>query len=65
MRRTGWILVTVALLLTWCWSVAGAAIQINAWSGLSGDDKGRWEEMIKGFNASQNCLLYTSDAADE
>jgi multiple sugar transport system substrate-binding protein len=32
---------------------APAGVKINAWSGLSGDDKGRWEEMIKAFNASQ------------
>ena len=32
---------------------APAQVKINAWSGLSGDDKGRWEEMIRAFNASQ------------
>jgi multiple sugar transport system substrate-binding protein len=53
MRRTGWVIGLGALLAAWCWSSADAAIKINAWSGLSGDDKGRWEEMIKAFNASQ------------
>ena len=53
MRRTGWVIGLVALLAAWCWSSADAATKINAWSGLSGDDKGRWEEMIKAFNASQ------------
>lgn len=53
MRRSGYVLAALALLLAWGWTSADAAIQINAWSGLSGDDKGRWEEMIKGFNASQ------------
>jgi multiple sugar transport system substrate-binding protein len=31
-----------------------AAIKINAWTGLTGDDKGRFEEMIKAFNSSQS-----------
>ena len=53
MRRTGWVIGVVALLAAWSWSTAQAATKINAWSGLSGDDKGRWEEMIKAFNASQ------------
>lgn len=53
MRRTGWVMGLVALLAAWSWSTAQAATKINAWSGLSGDDKGRWEEMIKAFNASQ------------
>jgi multiple sugar transport system substrate-binding protein len=33
---------------------AQAAIKINAWTGLTGDDKGRFEEMIKAFNSSQS-----------
>lgn len=53
MRRTGWVIGVAALLAAWGWSGAQAATKINAWSGLSGDDKGRWEEMIKAFNASQ------------
>jgi multiple sugar transport system substrate-binding protein len=53
MRRGAWIIAAVAWLAAWGWSSADAAIRINAWSGLSGDDKGRWEEMIRGFNASQ------------
>jgi multiple sugar transport system substrate-binding protein len=53
MRRVAWTLVVLVLLVAWNVSSAQAAIQINAWSGLSGDDKGRWEEMIKGFNSSQ------------
>jgi multiple sugar transport system substrate-binding protein len=32
---------------------ATAAVKINVWTGLSGDDKGRFEEMIKAFNTSQ------------
>lgn len=53
MRHWGWVIGLMALLVAWGSSRAEAAIKINAWSGLSGDDKGRWEEMIKGFNASQ------------
>ncbi len=53
MRRWGWVIGLMALLVAWGSSRADAAIKINAWSGLSGDDKGRWEEMIKAFNASQ------------
>jgi multiple sugar transport system substrate-binding protein len=34
-------------------SEAAAGVKINAWTGLTGDDKGRFEEMIKAFNASQ------------
>ena len=30
-----------------------AAVKINAWTGLTGDDKGRFEEMSKAFNSSQ------------
>jgi len=32
---------------------ASAAVKVNVWTGLSGDDKGRFEEMIKAFNGSQ------------
>jgi hypothetical protein len=53
MRRVGLVVGVIILVATWSWSTAQAAIQVNAWSGLSGDDKGRWEEMIKAFNASQ------------
>ena len=53
MRRTGWVIGVVVLLSAWGWSSTQAATKINAWSGLSGDDKGRWEEMIRAFNASQ------------
>src|SRR3990172_12050295 len=53
MRRWGWVIGLMALLVAWGSSRADAATKINAWSGLSGDDKGRWEEMIKAFNASQ------------
>jgi multiple sugar transport system substrate-binding protein len=31
----------------------GAAVKVNAWTGLTGDDRGRFEEMIKAFNGSQ------------
>jgi multiple sugar transport system substrate-binding protein len=51
--RIRWaVLVAVVLVL----SVAGGAaagVKINVWTGLSGDDKGRFEEMIKAFNSSQ------------
>jgi len=53
MRRWGWVIGLMALLVAWGSSRADAATKINAWSGLSGDDKGRWEEMIRAFNASQ------------
>ena len=51
--RTGWTVV-VAMLLTLALATgATAAVKINVWTGLSGDDKGRFEEMIKAFNTSQ------------
>ncbi|MBI2115964.1 MAG: extracellular solute-binding protein, partial [candidate division NC10 bacterium] len=45
--------VLAVMLVAGAWMTAQAATQVNAWSGLSGDDKGRWEEMIRAFNASQ------------
>jgi multiple sugar transport system substrate-binding protein len=45
--------VLVAILALSLASGAAAGVKINAWTGLSGDDKGRFEEMIKAFNASQ------------
>ena len=33
---------------------AAAGLKINVWTGLSGDDKGRFEEMTKAFNGSQS-----------
>jgi multiple sugar transport system substrate-binding protein len=45
--------VLVAILVLCLASGAAAGVKINAWTGLSGDDKGRFEEMIKAFNASQ------------
>ncbi|MFB3816721.1 MAG: ABC transporter substrate-binding protein [Candidatus Methylomirabilales bacterium] len=50
--RTTWVVLAAACLLLFA-TAAGAAVKINAWTGLSGDDKGRFEEMIKAFNASQ------------
>ena len=52
MRRSWTILVGLALSLLLLSGVQ-AAVKINVWTGLSGDDKGRFEEMIKAFNASQ------------
>ncbi len=51
--RTGWAVVVAMLLALALATGAAAAVKINAWTGLSGDDKGRFEEMIKAFNASQ------------
>jgi multiple sugar transport system substrate-binding protein len=34
-------------------SSASAGVKINAWTGLTGDDRGKFEEMIKAFNTSQ------------
>ncbi len=51
--RTRWaVLVAVVLALSVA-SGAAAGVKINAWTGLTGDDKGRFEEMIKAFNTSQ------------
>ncbi len=52
MRRLWTIPIALMLLLGMVTGVQ-AAIKINAWTGLSGDDKGRFEEMIIAFNASQ------------
>ncbi len=53
MRRL-WTSVLIALLVcAMTVAAASAATRINAWTGLTGDDKGRFEEMIKAFNASQ------------
>ncbi|HSC72339.1 MAG TPA: extracellular solute-binding protein, partial [Candidatus Methylomirabilis sp.] len=52
MRRSWAMLVGLALVLCLVSGVQ-AAVKINIWTGLSGDDKGRFEEMIKAFNASQ------------
>lgn len=52
--RTRWaVLVAVVLALSVA-SGAAAGVKINVWTGLSGDDKGRFEEMIKAFNGSQS-----------
>jgi multiple sugar transport system substrate-binding protein len=47
------VLVAVVLALSVA-SGAAAGVKINVWTGLSGDDKGRFEEMIKAFNGSQS-----------
>jgi len=52
--RTQWAVVAAVILSLALTTGAGAAVKINAWTGLSGDDKGRFEEMIKAFNASQS-----------
>jgi multiple sugar transport system substrate-binding protein len=51
--RKRWM-IPIALVLTLGVATGvSAAVKINAWTGLTGDDKGRFEEMIKAFNASQ------------
>ncbi len=52
MRKLWMIPITLMLVLGLVTGVQ-AAIKINAWTGLSGDDKGRFEEMINAFNTSQ------------
>ncbi|HXZ43425.1 MAG TPA: ABC transporter substrate-binding protein [archaeon] len=52
MRKLWTISIALVLLLEIATGVQ-AAVKINAWTGLSGDDKGRFEEMITAFNASQ------------
>jgi multiple sugar transport system substrate-binding protein len=47
------VVVSVVALALSLPSGAAAGVKINAWTGLTGDDKGRFEEMIKAFNASQ------------
>src|SRR5512136_52807 len=50
MRRRWAVLLAVGFLL--CAAAgASAGVKINAWTGLTGDDRGRFEEMIKAFNA--------------
>lgn len=53
MRFRSTLIAVLTLVLGLVPLLAPAQIKINAWSGLSGDDKGRWEEMIRAFNASQ------------
>ena len=50
MRRRWAVLLAIGFLL--CAAAgASAGVKINAWTGLTGDDRGRFEEMIKAFNA--------------
>jgi len=49
-NRWAWL---VAVLFLCAASGAAAGVKVNAWTGLTGDDKGRFEEMIKAFNGSQ------------
>ncbi|MEI8189325.1 MAG: extracellular solute-binding protein, partial [candidate division NC10 bacterium] len=51
--RSTWTVVLAAILTFALATGAAAGVKINAWTGLTGDDKGRFEEMIKAFNASQ------------
>jgi multiple sugar transport system substrate-binding protein len=51
--RTRWAVVVAATLALSVASGAAAGVKINAWTGLTGDDRGKFEEMIKAFNASQ------------
>jgi multiple sugar transport system substrate-binding protein len=52
MRKLGTIPIVLMLILGLTTGVQ-AATKVNAWTGLTGDDKGRFEEMIKAFNTSQ------------
>ena len=51
--RIRWAVLVAGLLALSVASGAAAGVKINAWTGLTGDDKGRFEEMIKAFNTSQ------------
>lgn len=52
MRRV-WTALCAALVALGIATTAAAGVKVNVWTGLSGDDKGRFEEMIKAFNGSQ------------
>ncbi len=49
--RIRWAVVLAAVLALTMAGSAAAGVKINAWTGLTGDDRGRFEEMIKAFNA--------------
>ena len=51
--RIRWAVLVAAVLVLSVAGGAAAGVKINVWTGLSGDDKGRFEEMIKAFNSSQ------------
>ena len=51
--RITWAAALAAILTLSLVTGAGAAVKVNAWTGLTGDDRGRFEEMIKAFNGSQ------------
>jgi len=51
--RKSWRVIGLLLLALAATTAAQAAVKINAWTGLTGDDRGKFEEMIKAFNASQ------------
>lgn len=58
MRRQWVVLLAVGLIL--CAATgASAGVKVNAWTGLTGDDRGRFEEMIKAFNGSQGEIEVT------
>ena len=51
--RSMWTVVLAAILTFALATGAAAGVKINAWTGLTGDDKGKFEEMLKAFNTSQ------------
>ena len=51
MRMRWGVGMVVAVLVLSLTSGVSAGVKINAWSGFTGDDKGRLEEMIQAFNA--------------
>ena len=58
--RVRWAVgVAVLALVLSLTSGAGAGVKINAWTGLTGDDRGKFEEMIKAFNTSQGDVEVT------
>jgi multiple sugar transport system substrate-binding protein len=51
--RTWWAALVAVVVTLSVASGAAAGVKVNAWTGLTGDDRGRFEEMVKAFNASQ------------
>ena len=51
--RSAWTMFLAGILILVLATGAAAGTKVNAWTGLTGDDKGRFEEMIKAFNTSQ------------
>eukprot|EP00969_Alexandrium_andersonii_P313499 13850631-Alexandrium_andersonii.AAC.1 len=46
-------------------STSRRMVMIIAWTGSAGDSLRSWPMFSSGFSPFFNCLLYTSDAADD